>query len=460
MKALEKAAKEREESTGERAPSAVGASAGTPVAATRSEFTLEPMPAAPPPAAASERDPTPPPREPPVPPRRPGANPPAAPAGPSREPAHAAAVIGASKRDTGGGFVDYIQDHPWLIIGSLSALFLMGYFTYVYLQVKNPAMFAKQPPAVAQPAPAPGSPPPPSATAPAAPSAGAPGIGGQQEPISLGSLLPRGGEGRVEGTIQEKAALEPSPAAPGKAGADNSSLAVSPRAPSTAARAQEPAARTESAATAAGSRPARETIRVTAGRTPPAINPQLASAYASLNAGNLETSQRLYNQVLQSEPSNVDAMLGLAAIANQQGDGEQASRHYMKLLEIDPRNALAQAGLIAMVGRADPLGAESRLKQLISREPSAYLYFTLGNLYADQNRWPDAQQAYFQAHHLQSDNPDYAYNLAVGLEHVGQPKLALNFYRRALQLGAANPRINFSNATVEERISKLQRVVE
>ena len=54
------------------------------------------------------------------------------------------------------------------------------------------------------------------------------------------------------------------------------------------------------------------------------------------------------------------------------------------------------------------------LKQLIAREPSAYLYFTLGNIYADQNRWPDAQQAYFQAHHLQPDNPDYAYNLAVG----------------------------------------------
>ena len=48
-------------------------------------------------------------------------------------------------------------------------------------------------------------------------------------------------------------------------------------------------------------------------------------------------------------------------------------------------------------------------------------------------RWPDAQQAYFQAHQLQPDNPDYAFNLAVALEHIGQPKAALDFYRRAVQ---------------------------
>ena len=75
----------------------------------------------------------------------------------------------------------------------------------------------------------------------------------------------------------------------------------------------------------------------------------------------------------------------------------QPPRHYLKVLELDPRNALAQAGLIGIVGRADPLAAETRVKQLIARDPSAYLYFTLGNIYIDQNRWPDAQQAYFQA---------------------------------------------------------------
>ena len=204
----------------------------------------------------------------------------------------------------------------------------------------------------------------------------------------------------------------------------------------------------------------RDTIKVTAGGATPTLNPLISEAYAALNAGNLESSQRLYNQLLRSEPGNFDALLGLAAIAMQQGDNDQATRHYLKLLELDPSNALAQAGLIGMLGRADPLAAETRVKQLIARDPSAFLYFTLGNVYADQTRWPDAQRAYFQAHHLQPDNPDYAYNLAVGLEHIGQPKPALDFYRRALQLAAAKGRANFGTAAAQERISKLEKVVE
>jgi tetratricopeptide (TPR) repeat protein len=192
----------------------------------------------------------------------------------------------------------------------------------------------------------------------------------------------------------------------------------------------------------------------------PSLNPALGEAYQALETGNLDTSQRLYNQVLQGDPNNVDALLGSAAIATQKSDSDSAAKHYMRVLQVDPRNTLAQAGLIGMLGRADPLAAETRVKQLIAREPSAYLYFTLGNIYVDQNRWPDAQQAYFQAHHLQPDNPDYAYNLAVGLEHLGQPRMALNFYRRATQLAAAKGRANFSTGAALERIGQLEKAPE
>jgi tetratricopeptide (TPR) repeat protein len=97
---------------------------------------------------------------------------------------------------------------------------------------------------------------------------------------------------------------------------------------------------------------------------------------------------------------------------------------------------------------------------LIAREPSAFLFFTLGNLYADQSLWAAAQQAYFQAHHLEPENPDYAYNLAVGLEHISQPRLALGFYRRAVELAAARAHINFDPVRARERIAVLASRVE
>jgi tetratricopeptide (TPR) repeat protein len=187
----------------------------------------------------------------------------------------------------------------------------------------------------------------------------------------------------------------------------------------------------------------------------------LSEAYNALAAGNLEASQKLYGQLLKSDARNVEALLGLAAIATQQGDRDTSARNYIKVIELDPRNSLAQAGLIGMVGSADPQSAETRVKQLIARDPSSgFLYFTLGNTYIDQQRWPDAQQAFFQAHHLQPDNPDYAYNLAIALEHIGQPKSALDFYRRAVLLAAAKGHANFNSAAAQERVNKLEKVVQ
>jgi tetratricopeptide (TPR) repeat protein len=270
------------------------------------------------------------------------------------------------------------------------------------------------------------------ASAPAAPAAPA-------VPLPLTSLLP-----------PELSASKEKPSAPTPVVPVAASIPATPALP-VAAAAPVPAT---------ASTP-RETIKVTTGNNAPAISPVLIDAYAALSAGKLESSQQLYNQLLKSDPRSIDAHLGLADIASQQGDRDAASRHYVKVLELDPRNPLAQAGLIGLLGRADPQAAETRVKQLITRDPgAAYLHFTLGNTYVDQARWPDAQQAFFQAHHLQPDNPDYAYNLAVALEHIGQPKSALDFYRRAVLLAAAKGHANFSPTAAQERVTKLEKVVQ
>jgi len=78
----------------------------------------------------------------------------------------------------------------------------------------------------------------------------------------------------------------------------------------------------------------------------------------------------------------------------------------------------------------------------------------LGNAYARQARWSEAQQAYFSAHGGDSAHPDYAYNLAISLDHLQQGRLALEFYRRALQLAGQRPAA-FERARAEQRIGEL-----
>lgn len=180
----------------------------------------------------------------------------------------------------------------------------------------------------------------------------------------------------------------------------------------------------------------------------------LAQAYAAYQRGALDEALRLYTRAANGAP-NVDALLGLAAIAGVQNREADAQRLYREVLDLEPRNATAQAALLDLLGNTDDRAAESRLKLLIEREPSPHLYQTLGNLYAGQNRWADAQAAYFEAYRGAADNADYAYNLAVSLDHLRQYPSALAYYTKSLALGGT-PRFDRSQA--EARVQQLKRV--
>ncbi len=184
---------------------------------------------------------------------------------------------------------------------------------------------------------------------------------------------------------------------------------------------------------------------------------QLERAFDAYQKGDLTTARQAYADSLKIDPSNRDAMLGLAAIDARSGQVESAETRYLKLLESDPRDAHALAGLIALRGQADPVQSESRLKSLIANQPEAgFLHFALGNQMALQARWPEAQAAYFKALASEPDNPDYAYNLAVSLDHIRQGKLALDYYQKALALGSARPS-TFDRTRATTRIRELQQ---
>jgi len=94
---------------------------------------------------------------------------------------------------------------------------------------------------------------------------------------------------------------------------------------------------------------------------------------------------------------------------------------------------------------------------MIAAQPEAsFLHFTLGNQYAAQGRWTDAQQAYFQAYTSDPENADFAYNLAISLDRMHQTKPALEYYRRTLALAERRP-VLFDKAQVSKRVLQLER---
>ena len=209
-------------------------------------------------------------------------------------------------------------------------------------------------------------------------------------------------------------------------------------------------------------RPAQETrtsqpaTQVDAGRSAPQVHPQVEAGYAAYQAGDAAAARNAYQQALAENPANRDALLGIAALDVRAGRFEPAEASYLRLLQADPRDSYAHAALIALRGgRQDPLVAESRVKSLLAADPGAHvLNFALGNQFAAQGRWAEAQQEYFKAASAEPDNPDFAYNLAVSLDQLRQPRLAREHYLRAIAL-ADRRGASFDLAAARTRAAQL-----
>jgi Tfp pilus assembly protein PilF len=349
---------------------------------------------------------------------------------------------------------DYEPRRPFLYaVGALGVVTLAvaGYFAYQVVAPRpsfytGPAGGKQTPPAAAV-----ASAPPPAAPAPAAPAAVAPPPQAAPAPST-----PVPAPAAVAPAAEPKAV--PAPPQPAPSGA------IAGPAPSRAGggtltgRPRTPAAASGAAASEAAPRPAaapRAPVKVTA--SGPRVDPGVERGWEALQAGDLARAKDEYTRALRANPLDRDALLGLAAIDVRNQDFESAEARYLKVLEIDPRDPYANAALVSMRGSGDAVQSESRLKTLIARQPdSAVLNFTLGNQYASQRRWPEAQQAFFGALAADPENPDYAYNLAVSLDQMRQPKLALEYYQRALALAGNRP-VGFNTGQVQARVRELQR---
>ena len=191
------------------------------------------------------------------------------------------------------------------------------------------------------------------------------------------------------------------------------------------------------------------------------VDADLLAGWQAYQNGNFEVASGYYSHVLSQDAANHsspsrDALLGMAAIAQQHSQYHIAAQLYNQLLALNPLDPDAQAGLTSLLSEKGYASSESHLKLMLARHPeAASLHFALGNHYAELSLWPEAEQAYFNACKLDTGNAQYTFNLAISLDHLGQLKLAEQHYRRALQLDASG-NAGFDHTQTQFRLDELK----
>lgn len=192
-------------------------------------------------------------------------------------------------------------------------------------------------------------------------------------------------------------------------------------------------------------------------RNPPrndVLDDAVKQGYGAYEQGNLPQARSAYQRALRNDPRNRQAMLGLAAVEEANGNTQAATTLYAQTLALDPKDTVAQAALLNLTAGNSPQ-AESKLRLLLAEQPNLpFLHFILGNLLASQQRWPEAETAYFQAVTLDGNNPDFAFNLAISLDQLRQAKPAREYYQRALTLAERRP-YRFNRQVAQQRLEQL-----
>ena len=181
-------------------------------------------------------------------------------------------------------------------------------------------------------------------------------------------------------------------------------------------------------------------------------------AYEAYLNHDYSVAKLYYQKALDENPKAFASLFGLGAIAVHEKDNQKALEYYLRAEQIEPNHPKLQVALTALRAAAGNYEDWSAvLKSKINQNPQdATLYFSLGNLYVKRKDWVNAQENFFKALELAPNNMQFALNLAISLDHLGQYKLAIRYYQKALTLASERNPLPSSDQ-VKSRIMAIQQ---
>lgn len=193
-------------------------------------------------------------------------------------------------------------------------------------------------------------------------------------------------------------------------------------------------------------------------KAPPAgvnLAERLQSAVALHQSGQLQDAERIYRQILEFDPSHVDANHLLGLVAHQTNKSEEAVELITKALAVNPTYGEAHnnLGTVQLALQRFEDAADSFRQAIKHKANYAEAHFNLANVMTAQRNFVGAAQAFQKALDI---NPDYLQarlNLANILKTLGRLDEAVTLYRLVIETAPnlAQAHNNLGAALLEQR---------
>ncbi|MEJ7618019.1 MAG: tetratricopeptide repeat protein [Pyrinomonadaceae bacterium] len=151
-----------------------------------------------------------------------------------------------------------------------------------------------------------------------------------------------------------------------------------------------------------------------------ALEKQIVAGTEALKAGDLETAEKTFSQILRQGVRNALIVHNLGVIAQQRGQHQQAAARFREAILLQPDYAPARlllgSSLLALGKKSEAVGELKRAVHLLPEEPQARLQ--LARAYEASDDWPAAVDEYQALVQLAPQEAEYAYQLGKALSKL------------------------------------------
>lgn len=184
--------------------------------------------------------------------------------------------------------------------------------------------------------------------------------------------------------------------------------------------------------------PGQKFVTVTRGGSAVSFEGQYVAATRALKLGRYAAAMEMFEKLYKKSPRDARILMGLAVAQQGAGFVESASRTYEDLLQIDPDNADAIVNLMGIMRTQYPAVTLQNLKELRNKYPTnPGIPAQIGLVSAEMKNYDEAIQYLEVAASMDPQNPNHIYNMAIITDRKGDMKGAIPLYERALQLDSS-----------------------